>query len=103
MTDLRRVSARILACSALMSLIGLLGTGPLAQLTGEEFSRCVQQCNEIRRMCDDRCADECRAMFPDDKSARDSCIAACKAICSSESDECKEVCLIQKNESPTDP
>ena len=70
---------------------------------GREFSRCVQSCNDARKACDDLCVDDCRAMFPDSKPQRDACIAACKAICLVESDDCKLVCQENRNPTPEEP
>lgn len=95
-------SARILASLAIVAVLGSVA-GPLAVSAGRDFSRCVQQCNEVRKACDGRCREVCLEMFPDDKSARDACTMACKADCLSESDECKDTCLERKNDSPTDP
>lgn len=71
---------------------------------GRDFSRCVQACNDARRECDDRCAADCRALYPNNKSQRDACTAACKAGCLSTSEECKLVCqAIKDGGCPTEP
>jgi hypothetical protein len=63
-----------------------------AQAAGRDFSRCIQSCNETRKACGVACQDDCRALFPDDMTARDACIADCKVVCNDNSDECKQVC-----------
>lgn len=89
----------------LFALIVLLLPQPptLAASAGRDFSRCVQTCNEARKACDSLCKTDCAEMFPDDKSQRDSCTAACKSICVVESEECKQVCLSNKNGHPEEP
>jgi len=69
----------------------------LAVLSGRDFTTCVKSCNAIRKTCDSLCKPNCWDLFPDDKTQRDACIAACKAICLQESDECKLVCQEIKN------
>ena len=96
---------RIIGPLGLFALIVLLLPLPptLASSAGREFSRCVQNCNEVRKACDSRCKADCAEMFPDDKTQRDSCTAACKAMCAAESDDCKQVCLEIKNGTPEEP
>ena len=71
---------------------------------GRNFSRCVQACNDVNRTCGVRCQDDCRALFPNDKTQRDACTAACKDICFQQLTDCKLVCQAIKNGgSPTEP
>ncbi|HET9482229.1 MAG TPA: hypothetical protein VFP98_10785 [Candidatus Polarisedimenticolia bacterium] len=91
----------------LLAVVGLVAAlHPLPSYTataGRNFSRCIQACNDIRRACDDRCATDCRDLFPNSKPERDACIAACKAICLTESDDCKLVCQSIKDGHPEEP
>lgn len=66
---------------------------------GREFSRCVQNCNDARKACDDACKPDCTALFPGDENqaARDACVAACKNSCFIESEDCKLVCQQNRN------
>jgi hypothetical protein len=95
---------RLLAVLALVVAVqSLAGYAVRATCFGRNYSRCVQQCNDVRRACDDRCSSDCRDLFPNDKTQRDACIAACKTICGNESDDCKLVCQQNKCESPEEP
>ncbi|HKY32331.1 MAG TPA: hypothetical protein VJV23_07345 [Candidatus Polarisedimenticolia bacterium] len=96
---------RLLVATGLVAVTLNVSSTPLAGgSAGREFSRCIQTCNETRRTCEDRCAPDCAALFPDNKSARNACISACKSACGEESGECKLRCLADKNEeTPTEP
>ena len=85
---------RLLAVTAAVLLFQPIGTSLVLGLSGRDFSRCVQACNDTRRACDDRCATDCAALYPGtpNKPQRDACIAACKSICLTQSDDCKAVC-----------
>lgn len=65
---------------------------------GRDFSRCVQSCNDIYATCGEDCQETCWDLFPNDRPARDACIASCKNDCALEKAECKKVCLAIKNE-----
>ena len=88
----------LLVLTAAVLIFTSLGS-TLASVAGRDFSRCVQGCNAIRKSCDAIVTDDCRAMFPGtpNKPARDACIAAGKAVCLVDSDECKLMCQAIKN------
>jgi hypothetical protein len=100
-----RPFARQLGLVGVLALMAMIQPLPptLASSAGREFSRCVQACNEGRRACDERCKTECAELFPDSKTQRDACIAACKTVCSVESEDCKQVCQSIKNGHPEEP
>ena len=93
---------RLLAAVAVFAMLGAYADD-LGAVAGRDFSRCIQQCNDVRRACDGNCKDECQLLFPNDSSARDACVAACKSVCAAASDECKLVCQEIKDDSPVDP
>ena len=96
---------RLVGVLALVALLTPAAVSVAAGAAGREFSRCVQACNDARRACGDRCSDDCRELFPTNSAQRNACIAACKAICDGQSDECKLVCLAIKegDVTPTEP
>jgi len=85
---------RLLAVVAAVWLFQPIGTSLVRGDAGRDFSRCIHVCNDTRRACDDRCASDCGALYPGtpNKPQRDACIAACKDICLTQSDDCKLVC-----------
>lgn len=105
MPKFTRGVVRVLGVLALAALFQPMITDMAsADDAGRKFSRCIIGCNETRRNCDDGCATQCRDLFPNDKPARDACIASCKAGCLEQSDDCKLVCQqIKEPPCPTDP
>lgn len=96
---------RLLAISVVGVLVILQPASLVAGgVPGREFSRCIQSCNDVRGVCGDICDEDCWALYPNDRPARDACKAACKDICAIESGECKIVCQAIKEEpSPEEP
>src|SRR5262245_7108194 len=96
---------RLVGALALFAALQPFSSLMQADDAGREFSRCVQNCNDARKACDDLCVADCQAMFPGtpNKPQRDACIAACKADCLIEPDDCKLVCQNIKNPSPEEP
>lgn len=71
---------------------------------GRDFSRCVHTCNDAKAACNNRCSEDCFALYPNSKPQRDACIAACKTNCTTQSEDCKLVCQAIKNgECPSEP
>ena len=95
MRNLRRPIARILLVLAVLMTVQF-AVEAWAIVAGRDFSRCVRSCNATRKVCDDYCSIDCKALYST-KPERDACIAACKAICLQESDECKMICQQIKN------
>ena len=87
---------RILGAIALVALVLPL-TQALAASAGRDYSRCVHACNDARLACNDRCAADCDAMFPNDNSARNACVNTCHSACIAESADCKVACKEIKN------
>lgn len=88
----------------IVALLVLLSGVPVLAGTGRDFSRCVHNCNEVRRACGERCESSCEEMFPNDRRQRSACIQACDDTCDAQSSECKKVCLaIKKEQCPTAP
>jgi len=97
---------RLLGVLAVVAVCAPLTTSWVTGAAGRDFSRCIHQCNDVKSACNIRCSDDCFAMFPGtpNKPQRDACIASCKAICLSQSDDCKLECQSIKNPpSPTEP
>ncbi len=93
-----RGGTRLLAALAVAALLMPLSATVMAQTSGRDYSRCVQACNDARRACNDRCNTDCKAMFPNDSTARNACISACKnTTCNVESEDCKLACKAIKN------
>jgi len=87
---------RILGAIALVALVFPL-THSLAASAGRDYSRCVHTCNDARATCNDRCAVDCEAMFPNDNTARNACVSICHNACLAESTDCKVACKEIKN------
>lgn len=94
---------RVLGVLAVVALVTPVTVSWVNGAAGREFSRCIHTCNDTKSACNIRCSDDCFALFPNSKPQRDACIASCKAICSSQSDDCKLECQAIKNPSPTEP
>ena len=104
MPKFSRGVVRLLGVLALAALLTPAAVSVAAGSAGRDYSRCVQACNDARRACGDRCQTDCRDLYPTDANARNACIAACKVICDSQSDDCKLVCQQIKNGGcPTEP
>ena len=55
---------RLLAAIAVVALMQSAGSGSInADDVGRDFSRCVQQCNEVRVACHERCQVDCAVDF----------------------------------------
>jgi len=95
---------RLLGALALVALVTPAGTSWVTGASGREFNRCIHACNDIKSSCNNGCSDQCFADFPNNKPQRDACIAACRAICLVQSDDCKLECqAIHNPPSPTEP
>lgn len=95
---------RLLGVFALVALLLPVSSELIARAAGRDFPRCIQACNDIRKLCNDRCSTDCFAMFPNDKPLRDACIANCKnSVCVVESQDCKLVCQAIKDGSVEEP
>ena len=96
---------RVLGVLAFVALVTpVTASWVMSSTAGRDFSRCTHSCNDIKSACNTRCSDDCFALFPGGGAPRTACIASCKAICSSQSDDCKLVCLqIKNNPCPTEP
>src|SRR5262245_15416107 len=97
MPKFSRGVVRVLGVLALVALVTPVGTSWVSGAAGREFSRCIHACNDIKSICNNRCSDDCFAQFPNSKPQRDACIAACKSICLTASDDCKLECQAIKN------
>ncbi len=94
-----KVLWRLLAISVVGALVILMPASLVAGGDpGRDFVRCVQSCNDVYAICGDICQEDCWAMWPNDRIARDACIASCKADCATEKNECKKICLAIKQE-----
>lgn len=95
---------RVLGVLAVVAIMSPMATSLVSSAAGREFSRCIHTCNDTKATCNDRCSSDCFDLFPNDKPQRDACIAACKAICLVQSDDCKLECQAIKNPPcPTEP
>ncbi|HZI92653.1 MAG TPA: hypothetical protein VFE84_00290 [Patescibacteria group bacterium] len=96
---------RVLGVLAFVALVTpVTASWVMSSTAGRDFSRCIHTCNDTKAACNTRCSDDCFAMFPSNKPQRDACIASCKAICLTQSDDCKLVCQqIKNNPCPTEP
>lgn len=85
---------RLLAVVAAVWLFQPIGTSLVRGDAGRDYPRCIQACNDTRGVCDQRCKDDCGALYPGtpNKPQRDACILACKDICNAQSDDCKLIC-----------
>lgn len=99
MTRYGQGALRLIGALVLVAAFQPFSSFMQADEAGREFSRCVRACNDNRRACDDLCTVDCTAMFPGtpNKDARNACIAACKATCAAESNDCKLVCEAIQN------
>lgn len=90
---------RLLGVVAMVALLAPVATSLVEGSAGRDFSRCVQACNDVRRACNDRCTTDCTALFPGsaNKTQRDACIASCRTICDTQSDDCKLICKAIKD------
>ena len=104
-SGMRRSLRGVLGLLAAAGALALLQPVPLGMAdAAKEFPLCIQGCNDARALCDDQCKDDCLVLWPNDKPSRDACVAACKAICLVQSDDCKLECQSLKNgESPPEP
>jgi hypothetical protein len=105
MSKVSRIGLRLLGVLTLAAVIHPWLPSLASGSAGRDYSRCIQACNETRRACEDRCTPECTQLFPNDKSARQACVSACKATCGDESSDCKLICQAIKNgdNSPNEP
>ena len=87
--------ARLLA---VIALTGLVLWNPTPAGTGRDFSQCVRSCNAIRMACQEGCSGVCEGMFDRGTAAYNACVSECVAICNTESEECKAICLAEKND-----
>jgi len=93
-----RGGIRLLGALALVALLTPLSATIWSATAGRDYSRCIQACNDARRACNQRCSDDCKAMFPGDTNAITACVSACKnTTCVVESQDCKLACQEVKN------
>lgn len=76
---------------AYVALVQPFATLNLADPT-KDFPLCIQACNDARKACDNKCKDDCDILFPGGGAAFNACVASCKAICNTQSDDCKRIC-----------
>ena len=90
---MRGSAVRALGAIALAALLAPLSVA-LGSNAGRDYPRCIQACNATRKACDTRCSDDCFALYPGtpNRALRDACIASCKSLCGTQSDDCKDVC-----------
>jgi hypothetical protein len=95
---------RLLAVLALLALAQFRGDSVIGDAGGKDFTTCVQTCNSVYSVCATNCQDDCRALYPSNKTLRDACISACKVQCNVELDDCKMMCqAVHHNPSPEAP
>ena len=88
--------ARILLALALGCTMALPMSQPLAGDVGRNYSRCVDACNFIRHVCEDRCDNDCAVLYPNDPPQRQACVSTCHELCRVQQSDCKAFCLAAK-------
>lgn len=85
---------RLIAVVAAVWLFQPIGSSLVRGAAGRDFPRCIQACNDTKSACNTRCSQDCFALYPGtpNKPQRDACIAACKSLCLTQSDDCKAIC-----------